>query len=100
MIWLWLREGKSYGYGIVGAIVLILYGILPTLQKFPSFGKVYAAYGGRVYCSLASLGMGCGQKNARPVGLGRSRSMPDWRFDHAVVATALMRPWISNVHEF
>ncbi|MCA1294593.1 YnfA family protein [Paenibacillus sp. alder61] len=54
MIWLWLREGKSYGYGIVGAIVLILYGILPTLQKFPSFGKVYAAYGG-VFIVLSLL---------------------------------------------
>lgn len=46
LIWLWLREGRNYGYGIVGALILVLYGIVPTLQKFPSFGKVYAAYGG------------------------------------------------------
>ncbi|WP_410772162.1 YnfA family protein [Fontibacillus sp. BL9] len=54
LIWLWLREGKNYGYGIVGALILVLYGIIPTLQKFPSFGRVYAAYGG-VFIILAVL---------------------------------------------
>lgn len=46
-IWLWLREGKSIGYGAVGAIALVLYGVIPTLQP-PSahFGRVYATYGG------------------------------------------------------
>lgn len=46
LIWLWLREGKSILYGIFGAVVLILYGVIPTLQPSGSFGKVYAAYGG------------------------------------------------------
>lgn len=27
-------------------IVLILYGIVATFQTFPTFGRVYAAYGG------------------------------------------------------
>ncbi|WP_099188260.1 YnfA family protein [Tepidibacter mesophilus] len=46
LIWIWLREGKTYVYGIIGAIILIIYGVIPTFQKFPSFGRVYAAYGG------------------------------------------------------
>ncbi|AGX44319.1 YnfA family protein [Clostridium saccharobutylicum] len=47
LIWIWLRDGKSFLYGIVGAIVLILYGIIPTFQPANSnFGKVYAPYGG------------------------------------------------------
>ena len=46
LVWLWLREGKPYGYGLIGALILIIYGIIPTLQKFPNFGRVYAAYGG------------------------------------------------------
>jgi len=46
LIWLWLRESKPAGYGIAGGLILVLYGIIPTLQKFPSFGRVYAAYGG------------------------------------------------------
>lgn len=47
LIWLWLREGKNFWYGIIGAIVLILYGIIPTLQPSnANFGRVYATYGG------------------------------------------------------
>ncbi|MFT4145844.1 MAG: YnfA family protein [Mobilitalea sp.] len=47
LVWLWLREGKSFVYGIVGALVLILYGIIPTLQpQNANFGRVYATYGG------------------------------------------------------
>ena len=44
-MWLWFREGRPLGYGIAGAALLIVYGIIPTYQ--PShFGRVYAAYGG------------------------------------------------------
>jgi small multidrug resistance family-3 protein len=45
LVWLWLREGRSPWVGAVGALVLILYGIIPTVQP-ASFGRVYAAYGG------------------------------------------------------
>ncbi|WP_409509540.1 YnfA family protein [Bacillus spizizenii] len=54
LVWLWLREAKPVGYGIAGALILIVYGILPTFQSFPSFGRVYAAYGG-VFIALAVL---------------------------------------------
>ncbi|MDR9856020.1 YnfA family protein [Paenibacillus sp. VCA1] len=54
LVWLWIRESKPWWYGLVGAAVLILYGIIPTLQHFPSFGRVYAAYGG-VFIILALL---------------------------------------------
>jgi small multidrug resistance family-3 protein len=37
----------------LGAIVLILYGIIPTLQP-ANFGRVYAAYGG-VFIVLSIL---------------------------------------------
>jgi small multidrug resistance family-3 protein len=42
LVWLWLREGKSVWYGLMGAIVLIFYGIIPTMQP-ANFGRVYAA---------------------------------------------------------
>lgn len=45
LVWLWLREGRSIKFGLVGAVVLVLYGIIPTLQP-AHFGRVYAAYGG------------------------------------------------------
>jgi small multidrug resistance family-3 protein len=45
LVWLWLREQKHWSYGLFGAIILILYGIIPTFQA-ANFGRVYAAYGG------------------------------------------------------
>lgn len=45
LIWLWLRGGKSLPHAIVGAAVLILYGIVAAQQP-ANFGRVYAAYGG------------------------------------------------------
>ncbi len=45
LVWQWWRNGRSSWVGILGAAVLVLYGIVPTYQ--PShFGRVYAAYGG------------------------------------------------------
>lgn len=53
LVWLWLREGKSIWFAFFGAMVLILYGIIPTLQP-AHFGRVYAAYGG-IFIVLAIL---------------------------------------------
>lgn len=47
LVWLWIRDGKSIWYAAAGALSLIIYGIVPTLQPASSnFGRVYAAYGG------------------------------------------------------
>ncbi|MCM3126814.1 MULTISPECIES: YnfA family protein [unclassified Paenibacillus] len=54
LVWLWLREGRHYIYGIAGSLILVIYGIIPTLQQFPTFGRVYAAYGG-VFVIMAIL---------------------------------------------
>lgn len=55
LMWLWLREGRPLWVGALGGIVLIGYGILPTLQPATlDFGKVYAAYGG-VFILLSLL---------------------------------------------
>ncbi|MBA2872943.1 small multidrug resistance family-3 protein [Anoxybacillus calidus] len=54
LVWLWLREAKPLSYGIIGSLILIAYGIIPTLQSFPTFGRVYAAYGG-IFIVLAVL---------------------------------------------
>jgi small multidrug resistance family-3 protein len=53
LVWLWLREGKSIWLAFFGAIVLVLYGVIPTLQP-AHFGRVYAAYGG-IFIVLAIL---------------------------------------------
>ncbi len=53
LVWLWLREGRSIRIALIGAIILILYGVIPTFQP-ANFGRVYAAYGG-VFVVLSIL---------------------------------------------
>ena len=53
LVWLWLRENKSIWYAAAGAIVLVLYGVIPALQP-ANFGRVYADYGG-VFVVLSLL---------------------------------------------
>ncbi|PRX73963.1 small multidrug resistance family-3 protein [Bacillus sp. V-88] len=54
LIWLCLREGKPLYLWIFGGVALVLYGVIATFQSFPSFGRVYAAYGG-VFIVLSVL---------------------------------------------
>jgi small multidrug resistance family-3 protein len=53
LVWLSLRENRSPWYAIAGAVALVLYGVIPTLQH-ANFGRVYAAYGG-VFIVLSIL---------------------------------------------
>jgi small multidrug resistance family-3 protein len=53
LVWLWLRENKSAWLALLGAGILILYGVIPTFQA-ASFGRVYAAYGG-IFIVMAML---------------------------------------------
>ena len=46
LVWQWLREGRPWPLGLLGALVLVAYGVIPTWQAEPHFGRVYAAYGG------------------------------------------------------
>ena len=45
LVWMWRRQKKSIALAGIGAIILFVYGIIPTLQP-ADFGRVYAAYGG------------------------------------------------------
>lgn len=53
LVWLWLKEAKPVWYGLLGAIILFAYGVIPTFQT-ANFGRVYAAYGG-VFIVLSLL---------------------------------------------
>lgn len=53
LVWLWLRNEKGFLLGVLGGLVLFLYGIVPTFQP-AHFGRVYAAYGG-VFVVLSLL---------------------------------------------
>jgi small multidrug resistance family-3 protein len=52
LVWQWLRLDRPWPVGLLGAAVLVLYGVIPTLQEQAHFGRVYAAYGG-VFIVLA-----------------------------------------------
>lgn len=68
LVWLWLRESKPLWVGVQGGMILVLYGIIPTLQSFPNFGRVYAGLWRSVYSIGGFLGMACGQEK-RPISM-------------------------------
>ncbi|MFV0537813.1 MAG: YnfA family protein [Dysgonomonas sp.] len=45
LIWQSMREGKTMWLGVLGGAILVIYGIVATLQE-ANFAKVYATYGG------------------------------------------------------
>jgi small multidrug resistance family-3 protein len=44
LVWQWLKAGKPLWWGLAGALLLVLYGMVATWQ-ITSFGKTYAVYG-------------------------------------------------------
>lgn len=44
LVWLWLRDQRVAALGAAGGALLVIYGVIPTLQP-ERFGRVYAAYG-------------------------------------------------------
>lgn len=46
LVWSTVRENKPWWWALLGSVVLVGYGFLPTLQPVDDFGRVYAVYGG------------------------------------------------------
>lgn len=46
LVWQTVRVSKPAWMAVLGCVVLILYGFIPTLQPLDSFGRVFAVYGG------------------------------------------------------
>jgi small multidrug resistance family-3 protein len=62
LVWKWIRERKGIVFGVVGGIILFIYGIILTLQP-SNFGRVYAAYGGIFILSAIIWGILVDKKN-------------------------------------
>lgn len=45
LVWLWIKEDKPIWVGALGGLILVLYGVVATLQT-SNFARVYATYGG------------------------------------------------------
>lgn len=58
-----VQRGTTFGYGMAGSAILILYGIIPTFQTAP-LGRVFAAYGGMFI--ILSLLWGWAVDSSRP----------------------------------
>jgi small multidrug resistance family-3 protein len=46
LVWLGIKEHKGFLYVLLGAAVLVAYGVVAALQPSNEFGRVLAAYGG------------------------------------------------------
>lgn len=53
LVWRAIRNGASLWVAVAGAVLLVAYGVIPTLQP-SAFGRTYAAYGG-VFIVLSLL---------------------------------------------
>lgn len=45
LVWKWRRDGWHWGFFLLGCLILVAYGLIPTFQT-QDFGRTYAAYGG------------------------------------------------------
>src|SRR6202035_4390839 len=76
LVWRWLRDGAPVIVGVLGSAILVVYGIIPTLQRSDDFGRIYAAYGGVFVVASLLWGWGVDKK-------------PPDRFDWAGAAVVL-----------
>ena len=65
LIWSWIRKKKTLILGLVGGVILFIYGIIPTLQP-SNFGRVYDLWW-NIHSFLYSLGSIDRQKEARQI---------------------------------
>lgn len=57
LMWLWLREGRSLIFGLSGAAILIVYGIVPTLAAGRKLWARLRRVRRNFHCALHSLGL-------------------------------------------
>lgn len=64
LVWHSIRTGRPWWWGLLGGLVLVLYGFVPTLQPVDHFGRIFAMYGG--FFIVYSYGWGWLLDNERP----------------------------------
>ncbi|PRP86026.1 hypothetical protein PROFUN_05797 [Planoprotostelium fungivorum] len=53
LVWQTIREKRPWWWALLGSLILVAYGFIPTLQK-TSFSRSYAAYGG-IFVAMSFL---------------------------------------------
>ena len=64
LVWQSIRTGRPWWWGLLGGIILIVYGFIPTLQPVDHFGRTFAVYGG--FFIVYSYGWGWLLDSQRP----------------------------------
>ena len=64
LVWQAVRADQPWWWAVLGSMILIVYGFLPTLQPTDSFGRIYAVYGG--FFIVLSFLAGWGLDGDRP----------------------------------
>ena len=64
LVWQSIRTGRPWWWGLLGSVVLILYGFIPTLQPVDHFGRTFAVYG--AFFIIYSYGWGWLLDSERP----------------------------------
>lgn len=83
------REHKRWWMAMLGALVLIGYGFVPTAQPVDSFGRIYAVYGG--FFIILSYLWGWAVDGDRPDTGARQRDICDIK-RKTCLATAVCSP--------
>ena len=63
LVWKWRKDHWHWAFFVLGSVILVAYGIVPTLQD-QVFGRTYAAYGG--FFIILSLLWGWAFDGSRP----------------------------------
>lgn len=73
LIWLWIKSGRSFVYGLAGAAILVTYGIMHTLQS-SNYCRIQAAYSGFLIVLALVWGWQVDKDHSRPLrSIGRGR---------------------------
>jgi drug/metabolite transporter superfamily protein YnfA len=64
LIWKSIRDNKPAWWAVLGSLILVAYGFIPTLQPTDEFGRIYAVYGG--FFIVLSFLAGWGLDGDRP----------------------------------
>lgn len=88
LIWKWLREDRPGWWGLAGGLVLMIYGVIPTLQS-AHFGRVYAAYGGVLHRAVIAVGLAPRRHSSGPGRRARREHRPGRGVHHDVLAATV-----------